>query len=121
VSCQLCYTSRFRTSSAFSSINFRRLSTSSPISVEKMFSVSARSCKIHLQQRARLGAHGCRPQLIRVHFAQPFVALYGNLARAFALDMLQQFALVGQRFRLGFLRPSEWSLIVLGDLARDGP
>src|SRR5258708_29514246 len=39
------YTSRFRTSSAFSSINFRRLSTSSPISVEKMFSVSARSCR----------------------------------------------------------------------------
>src|ERR1700681_2915779 len=41
----LAQTSRFRTSSAFSSMNLRRLSTSSPISVEKIASVSARSCR----------------------------------------------------------------------------
>src|SRR6266853_2717051 len=37
------YTSRFRTSSALSSMNLRRLSTSSPISVVKIWSLSTRS------------------------------------------------------------------------------
>ena len=78
------YTSRFRTSSAFSSMNLRRLSTSSPISVEKISFGLGDVLQIHLEQRARFGVHGGFPELLGVHLAQTLVALDGDLARAFA-------------------------------------
>ena len=46
--------------------------------------------QIHFQQRARFGVHGGFPELLGVHFAQPFVALHVDFAGAFALDVFQQ-------------------------------
>ena len=67
--------SRLLTLSALSSMNLRRGSTSSPISVEKMMSASYGVLDPHLQQRARLRVHRRLPELLRVHLAEALVAL----------------------------------------------
>ena len=61
--------------SAFSSMNFRRGSTSSPINVEKISSASYGVLDLHLQQRAGVGIHRGLPQLLGVHLSKAFVAL----------------------------------------------
>ena len=62
--------SRFTTSRAFSSMNLRRSSTFSPISVVKISSAATTSSSLTLQQRARLGVHRGFPELLGIHFAQ---------------------------------------------------
>ena len=71
-------------------MNLRRLSTSSPIRVEKMGSDSAKSLIVDLQQCSAFGVHGRLPKLGGVHFAEALVAGDGNFARPFALDVIEQ-------------------------------
>ena len=73
----------------------------------------AQILQAHLQQRALLGIHGGFPQLLGVHFAQPFVALHADVALAFVLDVVQQVAPVRLRFAMVVLHHRERRLIVL--------
>ena len=60
-------------------MNLRRLSTFSPMSVEKISSALTTSSSLHLQQRARFGVHGGVPELLGIHFAQPFEPRDGEI------------------------------------------
>ena len=84
-------------------MNLRRASTSSPISVVKMFSVSVRSSSFTSQQCAALGIHGGFPELLRAHLAQAFVALHGIFLAAFVQHVLEELAhgLLLDGFRFG--------------------
>ena len=53
-------------------MNFRRLSTFSPISVEKISSAACGVVKAHPEQRARFRIHRGFPELVGIHFAQAF-------------------------------------------------
>ena len=80
------YTSRLRTPSALVSMNARRGSTSSPISVVKISSDAMASSICTLQQPAHGGIHRRFPELLGIHLAQALVALdrdaVARLARA---------------------------------------
>ena len=80
--------SRFSTFSAFCWMNSRRGSTTSPISLVKMSSASARSSTLTCKQRARLGVQRGFPQLVGVHLAQTLVALQGQALLALGQDRL---------------------------------
>ena len=56
-------------------MNLRRLSTSSPIRVEKIFFAFDGVFEANLQERALLGIHGRFGKLLGVHFAETLVAL----------------------------------------------
>ena len=73
-------TSRFLTPSALLSMNARRGSTSSPISVEKISSDVIASSICTRSRRRTLGIHRRLPQLSGVHFAQALVALQRHRA-----------------------------------------
>ncbi len=77
--------SRLETNFAFASMNARRGSTSSPISVWKTSFGQHGVFHAHPQQRAPLGIHRRRPQLRRVHFAKSLVALQRDGAATLAV------------------------------------
>ena len=73
-------------------MNLRRFSTSSPISVVKISSHCTRSSTETLS-KVRVSAFiVVRPQLLRVHFAEPFIALHLHFASAFTFDVGKQVA-----------------------------
>src|ERR1700712_5114687 len=84
--------SRFFTSSAFSSMNLRRASTSSPMRVEKMSSVAAMSSSFTCSSVRRGGVHGGLPELRCGHFAEALVALHLVLLAALLDDVVAHFA-----------------------------
>ena len=67
--------SRKRTSLAFSWMKFRRDSTSSPISMEKIWSAAAASSMVTCRRVRCCWIHGSFPQFLVVHFAQALIAL----------------------------------------------
>ena len=101
-------------------MNLRRLSTSSPISVEKISSLLHGVFQAHLQERALLRIHRGVRQLFGVHFAQTLVALHAGVLLAFVLDVLEQFHPVGLRIAMLVLHHHERRLVELRDGARQG-
>ena len=71
------HTSRLATFSAFVSMNSRRVSTVSPISVENTSSASSAWLTFTCSS-ARVGIERRCPELIGIHLAQAFVALNGD-------------------------------------------
>ena len=73
-------------------MNLRRASTSSPISVVKIVSVSAMSSSFTGSSVRRSGIHRRLPQLRRGHLAQPLVALHLVVLLALLHDVGEQLA-----------------------------
>ncbi len=98
-------------------MNLRRLSTSSPISVVKIWSVATTSSRRTVQQRPLLRIHGGLRQLLGIHLAETFVALHGGVALAFGFDVLEQIAPVVLHVAIFVAHYGERRLVELRDIA----
>ncbi len=83
--------SRFLTSSALSSMNFRRGSTWSPISVVNIWSASVWSSARTCSSVRFVGIHRRGPQRVRVHLAEALVAVDGDALLAGGDEELDEF------------------------------
>ena len=84
------HTSRLATVSAFSWMNSRRGSTSSPISAREQRVGVGRVVDPDLQQRARVRVERRFPELLGVHLAQALVALHREALAAGGEDRVEQ-------------------------------
>ena len=85
------HTSRLRTPSAFPSMNARRGSTSSPISLSKISSDAIAVLDLHLEQPAHRRVHRRLPELLGIHLAQALVALDRDAAARLGEQPVERF------------------------------